>query len=417
MKRIFFLIASFSFIVLLSGCSEKITAPDNRDVNLTSAEKQIVNSSQQFGLKLFKEINKTEGDKNIFISPLSVSTAFGMALNGAGGQTYDDIKSVLNLFGGSQDEINIAYKNLNALLTGLDPKVIFENANSIWYRQNFTFEQSFFDVNQNYFNALVSGLDFSDPGSVNIINNWVNEKTKGKINRIIYSISPYDVMYLINAIYFKGTWLYRFDSTATKQDNFFVTPSSNVTCMMMNQKDTLNYYASGELQAVELPYGNGGFNMVIILPSSNTDINDLINRTDENFLESLLADMKKSQVNLWVPKFELEYKIEISKILIDMGMTSAFDPSTADFTKARKEKDIFISGVLHKTYIKVDEEGTEAAAVTAITVGTTSAGPGPNEIYMRVDHPFVFCIREKRTGAILFIGKVVNPEKTEEDEL
>ncbi|MCL5029628.1 MAG: serpin family protein [Bacteroidetes bacterium] len=408
MKKTLFLAAVTIVSFSLFQCNDQITSPSIGNRNLTPGEKSIASSSSNFGLNLFKEINASSRYSNIFISPLSVSTALGMVLNGANGKTYDEMKSTLELTGANQDEVNKAYQSLNELLTQIDPKVIFESANSIWYRQGFTFEQNFLDVNKNYFDASVQGLDFSNPASVDVINNWVKERTKEKITSIIKQIPKEAVMYLINAIYFKGTWKYQFDTSATKQDEFYVAQNDEIKCMMMSQKDTLNYYNTNNYQAVELPYGNGDFSMVIILPSTGEDINSFISQIDENFWNSLLNSMTKQEVNLWLPKFKIEYFINLNNALKSLGMPTAFDPYNADFSKMRPEKDVYISNVLHKTYVNVDEEGTEAAAATAVEISYTAVF-GPQNINMKVNHPFIFAIREKNSGTILFIGKVVNP--------
>ena len=213
-KYYLFIIISFLAFTFLQ-CSNPASSPVQIKKDITASDKQLVKSSDLFGLKLFQQVNKSAGDTNIFISPLSVSTALGMVLNGANGKTYDEMKSTLELPENTQDEINQSYQNLNNLLTQIDPKVIFESANSIWYKQGITFEQSFLDVNKTYFDAQVQALNFNDPSSVNTINNWVSEKTKQKITSIIKSIPDGAVMYLINAIYFKGTWSFKFDSTVT----------------------------------------------------------------------------------------------------------------------------------------------------------------------------------------------------------
>ena len=415
MKKFLSLIIISVLIASIWGCQNPLTSPVQIKNDLSSPEKILINSSKLFGLKLFKTINASAGDSNIFISPLSVSAALGMVLNGANGKTYDEIKSTLELVGNNQDEVNKAYQSLNELLTQIDPKSnlpagmqVFESANSIWYRQGFTFEQSFLDVNKNYFDASVQRLDFTNPASVDIINNWVKEKTKEKITSIIKQIPKEAIMYLINAIYFKGMWKYQFDTSATKQDDFYVAQNDEIKCMMMSQKDTLNYYNTNNYQAVELPYGNGDFSMVIILPSTGEDINSLISQIDGNFWNSLLNSMTKQEVNLWLPKFKIEYFINLNNALKSLGMPTAFDPYNADFSKMRPEKDVYISNVLHKTYVNVDEEGTEAAAATAVEISYTAVF-GPQNINMKVNHPFIFAIREKNSGAILFIGKVVNP--------
>jgi serpin B len=410
--RKYFYIFIFSILAfILWQCSNPVSSPIQINKNITASDKQLVQSSRLFGLKLFKQVNQSAGDTNIFISPISISTALGMVLNGANGKTYDEIKSTLELPGNTQEEINKSYKNLNNLLTQIDPKVIFESANSIWYRQDVSFEQSFLNINKTYFDAEVQALNFADPSAVNTINNWVSEKTKQKITGIIDRIPQDAVMYLINAIYFKGTWLYKFDSTATKDDNFYVTSGNPVICKMMDQKNKFNYYKAVNYQAVELPYGDGDFEMLVILPSSGTDINSLINQMDDSYWNNLLANMDSADVNLWLPKFKIEYSITLNDALKALGMTSAFDSTTADFSNIRKEKDLFISRVLHKTYVKVDEEGTEAAGVTAVEFTRSSVSPGNNEVYMKINRPFIFAIRENSSGAILFVGKVVNPDQ------
>ena len=407
-KYLFFIITSLLAFVYWQ-CSNPISSPFQITKNISSADKQLVKSAELFGLNLFKQVNQSAGDTNIFISPLSVSTALGMVLNGANGKTYDEIKSTLELPGNTQDEINQSYQNLNNLLTQIDPKVIFESANSIWYRQGVSFEQSFLDINKTYFDAEIQALNFADPSAVNTINNWVSEKTKQKIIGIIDRIPQDAVMYLINAIYFKGTWFYKFDSTATEDDNFYITPGNSVICKMMDQKNKFDYYQADNYQAIKLPYGNGDFEMLVILPSSGTDINSLINQMDDSYWNNLLAKMDSAEVNLWLPKFKIEYSITLNDALKAMGMISAFDD--ADFSKMRPEKDLFISRVLHKTYVKVDEEGTEAAGVTAVEFTRSSVSPGNNEVYMKINRPFIFAIRENTSGAILFIGKVVNPNQ------
>ena len=410
--RKYFYIFIFSLLAfILWQCSNPVSSPIQINKNITASDKQLVQSSRLFGLKLFKQVNQSAGDTNIFISPISISTALGMVLNGANGKTYDEIKSTLELPGNTQEEINKSYKNLNNLLTQIDPKVIFESANSIWYRQDVSFEQSFLNINKTYFDAEVQALNFADPSAVNTINNWVSEKTKQKITGIIDRIPQDAVMYLINAIYFKGTWLYKFDSTATKDDNFYVTPGNPVICKMMDQKNKFDYYQSDNYQAIKLPYGNGDFEMLVILPSSGTDINSLINQMDDSYWNNLLAKMDSAEVNLWLPKFKIEYSITLNDALKALGMTSAFDSTTADFSNIRKGKDLFISRVLHKTYVKVDEEGTEAAGVTAVEFTRSSVSPGNNEVYMKINRPFIFAIRENSSGAILFVGKVVNPNQ------
>ncbi len=408
MKKKYFLflivlaIISYSFL----QCSSGITNPVVRE--LTPLEKQLVSSSSEFGFNLFKKINKVEAQNNIFISPLSVSMALGMALNGASGTTYDAMKSTLEFSSLTKQQINETYQSLIGLLTKSDPKVTFNIANSIWYKNTFNFKKEFIDVNKKYFNAEVESLDFTNNNSVNIINNWVNEKTNGKISKIVEKIPQNIIMYLINAIYFKGTWKYEFNKKSTQQDIFNDINGNQITCNMMAQKNKFLYYSNSDLQIIDLPYGNENFSMVVILPVWGKNVNEVIEQLDKNTWNNYLSNLKKEEGTIQLPKFKLENKYLLNKVLKQLGMEIAFDKGKADFTNMNKSGGIYIDEVLHKTFVQVDEEGTEATAVTSVSFGVTSAGG--NGFLMRVDRPFVFIIKEKNSNSILFMGKVIKPE-------
>jgi len=374
--------------------------PPPRDLSI--AEQKLVSADNVFGLKLFKALHLAKPESNLFISPLSVSMALGMTLNGANGNTYEAMKTTLELNGLSENEINESYKNLIDLLTNLDKEVIFNIANSIWYRNEFSVEQSFIDTNQEYFDAEVQGLDFSNPSSLNIINNWVSEKTNGLIKNILdEQIPDYMVMYLINAIYFKGVWTGEFDKNETKTESFFNYNNTVSNISLMHQDEDFLYAENDQFQSVDLMYGDSLFSMTIILPKENIDINNLVQTIDSNFIPNHFVS---TELNLYLPKFELEYKSSLNDVLKSMGMEIAFNTALADFTRINPDGNLFIDEVLHKTFIKVDEEGTEAAAVTSVGIGLTAM---PETIYFRVDRPFVFLIRERHSGTILFIGKVL----------
>ncbi len=407
MKKLIFSLIILATALLFFKCKDQLVSPNGfHTPPINASEKSIASSSGIFGLKLFKEINDRERDKNIFISPLSVSMALGMALNGANGITYDSMRTALELNGLTQKEINEAYKNLINTLTGFDPKVAFSIANSIWYKNTMSFEQEFINTDKIYFNAEVSGLDFEDPASIDIINNWVNENTKGKITKIVDNIPPEAVMYLINAIYFKGDWKYQFDKDYTKDDFFTTGNGSKISCKMMEQGNDFNYYSNDLFQAVELPYGDSSFSMIIFLPKQ--DINDLINQFNETNWNAWLESFKIKEGNIWLPKFELKYDLELNDVLKAIGMGIAFS-EIADFTKIYSPGNLFISKVKHKTYVKVDEEGTEAAAATSVEISLTSS-VGSSKFYMRMDKPFLFVIKDNHTNSPLFIGKILNPE-------
>jgi serine protease inhibitor len=393
------------------GCSHQSTEPslspgqpNVKDLNIL--EKSIVASGNSFGFDLFAKISNSEQNKNVFISPFSVSMAFGMALNGANGTTLDSLKKALGDAGVSLDDINNSYKNISAVLTNIDTKVVFQNANSIWYRDGFPVQQKFIDDNKNYFDAEVNGLDFAQPSAVQTINGWVNTKTQGKIPTIITEIPEDMVMYLINAIYYKGTWTYQFDQKDTKDTTFTCADGSTVSCKLMNQEATFAYYADANMQVIDLPYGDRAFSMTIIMPSSNTSIDQFASALTQNQWNTIIGQLDSSEVVLSLPKFKLEYSKKLNDELIAMGMGLAFS-DLADFTRINPLGGLTFSEVLHKTFVEVNEEGTEAAAVTAIGIGVTSIEEPTNR--MCIDHPFIFAIREHQSGTILFIGKIVNP--------
>jgi len=406
-KKIFLLI--FLIPVFLFHCSEHISDPEiSESRELTVSEKQIVESGNSFGLKLFREMNRDEIGENMFISPLSVSYALGMTLNGAAGNTYDAMANTLELRGMSTEEINKSYQSVMKLLTTLDPKVIFEIANSIWYRDTFHVEQDFIDVNKEFFDALVRALDFNDPASVDIINDWASEKTHGLIDEVIDEIDPATIMFLINALYFKGTWLYEFDPADTKPAPFYLANGSQTEVKMMSQRSDFHYYANDQFQAIDLPYGNEKFSMTAFLPQPGVDIDDLISQISDQSWSSWINGFpeEKLGVNLYMPRFTIEYEKELKDVLTSLGMGIAFNPS-ADFTNINELGGIWIDDVTHFTYVQVDEEGTEAAAVTVVEMIRDSSGGIP---VMRIDRPFFFVIHENQNDTILFMGKVMNPD-------
>jgi len=394
-------------------CSNKpVVPPDNPLPELSATEKHIVESDNRFGLKLFREITKHDTE-NVFISPLSISMALGMTYNGAEGTTKEAMKNVLELSGLTEQEINESYRNLINLLTQLDPKVIFEIANSIWCREGFPVKEEFVNLNETYFDAEVAALDFSKPDATETINGWVDNKTHGKITDILSPpIDPMTVMFLINAIYFKGAWTYEFDEEDTQEDWFTLPDGSQVRCDMMRQENEFSYFENDLFQAIDLPYGNEKFSMIVFLPKPDINLDSLISELNQENWENWLGSFANDSGKLYFPKFTLEYKITLNDVLTALGMGIAFDSEQADFSGIADLTQLFgnlyISKVLHKTFIEVNEEGTEAAAITVVEIGITSIGP-PSGFIMRVDRPFVLAIRENHSQTILFIGKIVEP--------
>jgi len=407
MKKLNFILIALMGFVFTQCAHNNPIAPEARE--LTKLEKSLVASDNKFGLKLFKEINKAEQDKNIFISPLSISMALGMTLNGANGETQAAMEQTLELAGLTTDEINRSYQSLIKLLTNLDRKVIFKIANSIWYRQGWTFEEAFINLNKTYFDALVQSLDFDDPNAASIINKWVKDNTNGLIEEIVEPpINPLTVMFLINAIYFKGTWTYEFDKELTQDDLFTRLDGSQRTVPMMKLNGDLQYFENELFQAVDLPYGNELFSMTILLPRQGVDVNNLVSQFSRDNWEQWIGSFSEEPVDLCLPKFRLEYETKLNDVLKSLGMAVAFEPYQADFSGMYTgPENLFISKVKHKTFVEVDEEGTEAAAVTSVEVTDTSAGP--KGIVMKVDQPFVLVIRENKSQTLLFMGKIVEP--------
>ncbi len=372
---------------------------------LSQQEKSLVATDNAFGIRLFQEINQTQADTNIFISPLSVSMALGMTYNGSAGTTEEAMRTTLGFGDMSKEEMNASYRSLIDLLQALDSSVIFEIANSIWSRAGFSVKQGFIDINRQFFDAEVQELNFSLPSAPGTINDWIADKTHGKIDNVITSIPPETMMYVINAIYFLGFWRTQFDPNLTA-DESFASPVGSVPCRMMHLESRLRYYETDTFQAVDLPYGKDKYSMTAVLPKSGFAVDSLISYLTPEDLITLNTLFVEQDVILSFPKFKLEYEIELKDVLIALGMGVAFDPSYADFTQINSRGDLYISGVLHKTFVEVDEEGTEAAAVTVVELGRTSIG-GKR---FSADHPFLFIIRDNHSGTILFIGKIVEPK-------
>ncbi|MCK4346336.1 MAG: serpin family protein [Bacteroidales bacterium] len=405
MKTIKFLIASILIILVSFSCEKTKTEPGPKEIILTLKGKQLVEADNLFGLKLFNEVLKSEdAGKNIMISPLSVSLALAMTYNGADGTTKEAMEKTLELSGLTVDEINENYKDLIDALVSVDPKVLMSIANSIWYKHTFEVEQDFINANQDYYYAEVTPLDFCNPDAVNTINNWVADKTNNKITEILDYIPSDAVMYLINAIYFKGIWKFEFDESKTEEAPFYLSDGTTKDVPMMVQEASFNYLSNDILQALEMPYGIGNYSMILLLPKNDKTLNDITKQlTNENWNKWLSEFHEEVKVQIHLPKFKFEYKNKLNDELINLGMGIAF--GNADFSKINPNRDLFISRVLHKTFIEVNEEGTEAAAVTLVELRETSVG---GETFI-VNKPFIFVIKEKYTNSIIFIGKVMEP--------
>ena len=395
----------------LAGSCQKEAVPQGFvDIPLDQISKSLIQADKVFSFDMLRAIEASEGNEtNYMVSPLSITLALAMTLNGADGTTKDAIEEVLHVKGLSTEDINKSYEKLIIALLSVDPQVIMEIANSIWYRNTFSVLDEFLDVNQTYFNAEVSALDFTDPNAKTQINQWVSDKTHEKITRIVDQINPEDIMFLINAIYFKGIWTYQFDEQNTADRPFYKSNGNllgNVPTMKI--KGNFRYTGTDRFEALELPYGSGNYSMVLLLPTEGFACNDIIQELDQSGWDAMLNSLyERTDLEVYLPRFKFEYEKELKDILADLGMGVAFT-NGADFSKIHPSAPLAITSVKHKTFVEVNEEGTEAAAVTSVMVSLTSIQPA-NEF--RADHPFIFAIRENSTGAIMFTGKVADPSE------
>ena len=372
--------------------------------DLTSAERNVLGASNAFSFALWKRVNLAQKDSNVFVSPLSASFSLGMAMTGTANQTFDDMRAALQFGTASLADIDAGYKSLIALLTSLDKTVTMEIANSIWYRNTFPFNQSFLDDGTNYFGATIKPLDFANvDASLSAINGWVNTQTKGKIPTIIDKIEPENVMFLINAIYFKGSWRERFNPALT-QDGTFHAVGGDQTVRLMNRHAKMLYAETATYQAVDLPYGDSAFTMTVVLPKTGTTVESLAASLDAASWQTLTSSLHTGDIDLVLPKVKMSWTRGLIPDLKGLGMLVPFADG-ADFTRmSTRGRELYISSVRQKTFVDINEEGTEAAAVTSTGISLTSA---PITTVMRVDRPFVFVIRERLSGTVLFMGKVV----------
>lgn len=401
----------FAFLLLLAGCSEKATVDKPISENPLSSpevDAKLVAAGNNFTWDLFRAVVNSETEhpnKNIFVSPLSASIALGMTYNGARDETQTAMQNTLGFADLTPLEIDKSYHDLIAHFSTLDPNVQFEIANSIWHDKLFTVEPEFIEVNQTYFDAVVSALDFTQPEAVTTINNWVSDKTHGKIAGIIEDIPDDIVMYLINALYFKGSWKHRFDAGKTKPGTFYCSDGSRQICNYMNMvTDSLNCLWTPSVTAVELPYSRGDYRMIVAKPTDpDSSVDCLIAGLNDDTWAAWRSGMRRMSDLLALPKFRFSYSVLLNDPLTTMGMSLAFSDQ-ADFRGINRDRHLKIDEVLQKTFVQVDEEGTEAAAVTSVGIRGTSVGPS-----FAFDRPFLFLIYDHQTGAVMFIGKVARP--------
>ncbi|MCR4327920.1 MAG: serpin family protein [Patescibacteria group bacterium] len=369
--------------------------------------KNIPQAHNTFGFNSIKILVKEEGNKNVFISPSSIALALSMVYNGANGETKNAMQKTLQF-----QNLDIATVNQESLglinsLKNPDPKVELSVVNSVWARNGVDFKKDFLSAVGSYFNAEISTLDFSNSNAANTINAWVDKNTKGKIPTIVTPPIPSDmVMYLINAVYFKGSWTTEFDKKLTEDRNFTTADGVSKKHPLMRQYGDLPYLEMEDFQSVNLPYGtNKRLSMYVFLPKN---LNSFVQTLDTNKWNDWMKQYKETEGTILLPRFKMEYEKGLIPMLTQLGMGVAFQDN-ADLTGIGDS--LKISEVKHKTYVDVNEEGTEAAAVTNVGVGTTSVMPAQKTFYMEVNRPFFFVIRDNQTQEVLFMGTIQNPSK------
>ena len=404
--RTYLILIGYAFTILLClfGCSEidytrniisdVLETIDNPDVS------SVASANTRFGFKLLQDLRERDSGANIFISPLSISIALTMTYNGAVGETEHAMAEVLEIEGLDRDAVNHSNAALRNSLENPDPKVEISIANSIWSRQGVEFNADFLERNRVFFGAEIASLDFSALQATETINEWVNTNTNGKIDKIVDRISPQTLLFLINAIYFKGNWQDEFNKSMTRQGIFHLSDGSEKRVEMMRREGEYPYFRGENFEATSLPYGDGRLGMYIFLPNRDSNLNKFLENLNAENWEGWISQFQDRRHDMILPRFKLEYEVSLNDTLEALGMGIAFG-SGADFSGMGPS--LFISEVKHKTFVEVNEEGTEAAAVTAV-VGVKSI---PS--VFRVDRPFFFAIYDAETETILFMGTLTEP--------
>ena len=391
---------------LTGSCSKwNNDAPkDREDIVLTKVQQEILHNSNGFGIDLFREMCLELEGENIFISPLSVSLAISAVTNGAAGKTLEDMKATLGFATYSPDQMNGFFRHLVPALKKVDNTVKLSIANAVWIEKTFPVKNPLIQSLQQYYDASVNLLDFSDPKAPSVINQWCADNTNDLIKKVIDQIDPDKRLIYTNALYFKGKWKETFDKKVSWQGSFTNLSGSDGDVTYMEQTNDYGYTASKGVAVTEIPYGNEAYSMVIVLPDTGVSIMEVVSSLTWEQWSEWLEDLAPAELNLRIPRFKVEFDSEETMIpvLTRMGMGIAFDPYNADFSNI-SDIPLFISLLKQNSYIQEDEEGTEAAAVTTIGFNMTSIGPGQT-IPFHVDRPFLYFIKEKSTGTILFSG-------------
>lgn len=396
--------------VLLAACAAwqgtKSFALEKTDKNL------VVKGNHKFAFDLYSQVGK--GDGNLFFSPLSISTALAMTYAGARGNTEAQMAQALH-FSLSQERLHPGYSVLMQELQAEPAQSGFEFsiANALWGQSGYEFHKEFIDTTREYYDAGFKEVDFVKDAEQarGTINSWVEAKTRDKIKELIKPgiLTDLTRLVLTNAIYFKGQWMSQFKKERTRPEPFELMSGEKIEVPMMNQTRELNYSEDETAQILEMPYEGNQLSMVIFLPKEKKGVKDLESLLGAETFKNRVSALRKQDVIVSLPKFKMTSEFFLSKELKALGMTDAFDTELADFSGMTPDPvGLYISEVIHKAFVDVNEEGTEAAAATAVVMTLTAMMPEPKPVF-RADHPFIFIIRDKGSDSILFIGRVMDP--------
>jgi serpin B len=389
--------------------SQKPESPRlNAQLPNAAVDSKVVAANTKFGFKLYKEILKQDSNKNVFVSPTSVAIALSMTYNGASGETQQAMAKALELQGITLPTVNQANNALKASLENADPEVQLSIANSLWAKQGVTFKPDFMERNRQFYGAKVTELDFANAEATRTINNWVKENTRGKIDQVVDQLKPDDVLFLINAIYFKGNWTKKFDQNQTAERPFYLSNGTQKQHPMMSQSGKYRYYENETFQAVSLPYGKGRLSLYVFLPRENNSLDAFQQQLAVENWQQWMNQFRMRNGSIQLPRFKFDYDIQLNNALKVLGMESAFSDG-ADFSNMTSAS-VAINEVKHKTFVEVNEEGTEAAAVTSVGVALTSAQMPEEPFQMVVNRPFFCAIRDNQTGTVLFMGSLREPK-------
>ena len=405
MKNLVSVFAAAAIALVAASCNPSVNNP-YKALEIPTKATEFVEKGHDFSLEFVDRINAAE-KKDYIVSPLSMQFLLGMILNGAQGATADEICDVLGYGAGEIEDVNQFCQSMLEQLPKLDKQTTLSIANAIFVDDGWPLLDSYKSTVGKAYNAKLSNLDFSKgAASAKVINRWCSDQTHGMIDKVLETTDPAMLCYLLNALYFKSQWKEKFNKSNTAEETFTDEAGNKSTVKMMKQNESFSYQHNDVFKIVRMPYGNGAFSMIALLPQEGKTIADALDEIKESGWRETLRSMVHCDVDLWLPRFETKYHIDLNDILSDMGMPTSFTNS-ADF-KAMSQDALKLSFVQQDAVIKVDEEGTEAAAISmAGMMKETAAEPGERVVF-HADHPFLYFITEASTGAILFAGRYSN---------